>query len=107
MGVYLLHFSEPLGNERHWARHYLGYAADLEARLAEHRRGGGARITEVAVERGIQLILVRSWPGGRTTERKLKSQHRHPRLCPLCNSKASKQKARADKPDGPVESPDF
>ena len=38
--VYLVHFSEPY---RH-ARHYTGWTVDLDARLAEHRAGRGARL---------------------------------------------------------------
>ena len=46
--VYLLHFSEAYGpgggaNGRGTARHYTGWAADLNARLAEHEQGRGAR----------------------------------------------------------------
>ena len=37
--VYLVHFTEPY---RH-ARHYTGWTADLESRLAEHQAGRGAR----------------------------------------------------------------
>jgi hypothetical protein len=46
--VYLLHFDRPY---RH-ARHYLGWTADetVDARLARHRAGGGARL--IAVIRG-------------------------------------------------------
>jgi predicted GIY-YIG superfamily endonuclease len=36
MSIYLLHFDKPL----HHAKHYLGLADDLEARLARHTAGG-------------------------------------------------------------------
>lgn len=78
--VYLLHFSSPLAH----ARHYLGTAKDLERRLKQHRAGKGARICAVAVEQGIELILARTWRGGRRLERALKNQHNAPRLCPVC-----------------------
>lgn len=87
MAVYLLHLSRPLGNERHQASHYLGYSPDrhLDQRIADHRAGQGARITQVAVERGITLTVVRTWPGlSRTDERRMKNQHHHARLCPVC-----------------------
>ena len=86
--VYLLHFSAPLGNERHQAQHYIGSAPDsrLQTRIAEHQRGAGARITQVAVERGIGLEVVRTWPGGRQEERRLKNRKAAPRLCPVCRA---------------------
>jgi predicted GIY-YIG superfamily endonuclease len=36
--IYLLHFERPFGH----ARHYLGSAEDLEARLTEHAADAGA-----------------------------------------------------------------
>jgi predicted GIY-YIG superfamily endonuclease len=79
--AYLLHFSEKISDH---AGHYLGSAKDLDHRLGEHARGQGARLTQVAVERGISWDLVRTWPGGRQQEYRLKRQHNGPRLCPLC-----------------------
>jgi predicted GIY-YIG superfamily endonuclease len=78
---YLIHFSEPYKH----AKHYLGSAEDVYARLQQHRAGQAARLTQVVVEAGIGLELVRTWPGGRTLERRLKRQHNSPRLCPICN----------------------
>lgn len=46
---YLIHFERPY---RH-ARHYLGWTVDLEARLAKHRAGNGARLLRVATAAGI------------------------------------------------------
>ena len=86
MPVYLLHFEKPY---RH-ARHYLGYAADLEVRLAQHRAGRGARLLEVITEAGISFTLARTWEGDRTMERRLKNRHASPRLCPLCRSEDSR-----------------
>jgi len=82
--VYLLHFARPY---RH-ARHYLGYAEDLERRLARHRAGTGARLLEVISEAGITWRLVRTWSGSRTLERQLKGRHSGVRLCPLCRGVA-------------------
>lgn len=83
MPCYLLHFSRPLAH----ARHYAGFSeADVEERVAQHVAGRGARITQVAVSRGIELHLVRIWPkGSRKLERKLKdgSLTDH---CPLCRA---------------------
>jgi predicted GIY-YIG superfamily endonuclease len=84
--VYLLHFERPY---RH-ARHYLGYAADLDMRLARHRAGRGARLVEVITEAGISFTLARTWEGDRTMERRLKNRHASPRLCPLCRSERSR-----------------
>ena len=82
MTVYLLCFDRPY----HHARHYLGFAEDLDARLAQHRRGAGARLIQVIAGAGIGWRLARTWPGGdRTLERRLKNQHHGPRLCPACN----------------------
>ncbi len=78
---YLLHFSRPY---RH-AKHYLGFTTDLLTRLRLHDAGQGARLTQVAREAGIDLILARTWNGDRGYERRLKRQHNSPRLCPICN----------------------
>lgn len=79
--VYLIHFSEPLKH----ARHYLGYTRDLPARMDQHRNGHGARLLQVIQQFGIEYDVVRTWPGSRVLERKLKDQHHTPRLCPICN----------------------
>lgn len=80
-GVYLIHFSEPYKH----ARHYVGYADDIQRRFREHKKGQGARLCEVVVEAGIKLHLVRTWPGAdREFERKLHSRGKSI-FCPLCN----------------------
>jgi predicted GIY-YIG superfamily endonuclease len=79
--VYLLHFSRPL----HHARHYLGSTRDLDARLAEHLAGRGARLVEVVIGLGITIELARTWEGGRDLERRLKRRKSSPRLCPVCS----------------------
>lgn len=80
--IYLLHFDAPY---RH-ARHYLGTAAagHLEARLAAHAAGRGARLTQVVAAAGIGWQLARTWPGGRDRERQLKRQGGASRRCPMC-----------------------
>ena len=55
--VYLVHFSEPY---RH-ARHYTGWTVDLDARLAEHKAGRGARLLQVIAQAGIGWTLARTW----------------------------------------------
>jgi hypothetical protein len=81
MAVYLLHI-EP--SYKH-AAHYLGHAEDTGPRFNAHYHGRGARLTQVAVEAGCELILARVWPDGdRKLERRLKRRHSGVRLCPIC-----------------------
>lgn len=85
---YLIHFSRPVGdptNPRGQARHYLGHAEDLEARLDTHAKGNGARLMEVLAELGVPWQLVRTWPGNYQAEKRLKRHHNSPRFCPICN----------------------
>jgi hypothetical protein len=78
--IYLLHFDRPY---RH-ARHYTGWTTDLDARLAAHIVGDGARLIEVIEQAGIGWTLARTWTGTRNTERALKRQGGASRRCPLC-----------------------
>ncbi|GLH97372.1 hypothetical protein [Phytohabitans aurantiacus] len=78
--IYLLHFDRPY---RH-ARHYLGWARDLDARLAHHAAGTGARLLAVVAAAGITWTLARTWTGTKTRERALKRQGGASRRCPLC-----------------------
>jgi predicted GIY-YIG superfamily endonuclease len=89
--VYLLHFDRPY---RH-ARHYLGWAQDVQARLALHACGRGARLLQVVRDAGIAWTLARTWPGTpRWRERQLKAQGGASRRCPLCGV--------APRPDHPM-----
>ena len=82
MCVYLLHFEKPYKH----ARHYVGYANNLNARLEHHANGTGARLMQVIRQAGIGWTLVRIWPtADRATERKIKNWHNAPDLCPVCN----------------------
>jgi predicted GIY-YIG superfamily endonuclease len=93
--VYLLHFSTPY----HHARHYLGFTDDLDARLADHRSGQGARLLSVIKDAGIAWTLARTWSGDRKFERKLKDRKATPRLCPICaGEKALNRAAKIFKP---------
>ncbi|SRR6266498_1537468 len=78
--IYLIHFERPYKH----ARHYLGWATDLEHRLRQHRAGYGARLLDVIQQAGIAWSLARTWPGTRTRERQLKRQGGASRCCPLC-----------------------
>ena len=83
---YLLHFDRPYigANGKGIARHYTGSATDLQARLAEHEKGQGARLLQVVKAAGITWRLARTWPGGRDRERQLKNQGGASRRCPEC-----------------------
>lgn len=81
MYVYLIHFSRPY----HHARHYIGFTSDYKVRFALHKQGKAARLTQVVVDSGIKLRLVRVWIGGRTFERRLKNRKNAKLLCPICN----------------------
>lgn len=92
-GVYLLHI-EPAYKQ---ARHYTGYADDIDRRLNQHRSGTGARLTQVVVEAGHELQLAKVWPGAtRLDERRLKNRKNAPRLCPICAERARQAAAAAD-----------
>ena len=83
MAVYLLHFDRPLKH----ARHYLGFATQVKRRVAHHRAGTGARLTQVLREQGIGFTVVRVWAGGdRALERRLKNRKNSSRLCPVCRA---------------------
>lgn len=92
--VYLLHYTQAIGNPSKptgYAQHYLGSTSkSLKHRLAQHASGQGAKITAAFARQNINFICVRTWDGGRTVERYLKSRHNHSRLCPLCNPNAYK-----------------
>lgn len=86
MAVYLLHFDEPLGH----TRHYSGFAkeADCKKRLQRHADGNGARLLQVAIERGITWQVAKIWPeADRAFERKLKARGQST-ICPLCVERA-------------------
>ena len=89
--VYLLHFRSPY---RH-ARHYLGFfPGDVTIRVAAHQAGQGPRLLAVVSQAGIGVDLVRTWPGDRSFERRLKRRHNGPRLCPVCRSAALAHNAK-------------
>ncbi|ASC70294.1 hypothetical protein XM38_012310 [Halomicronema hongdechloris C2206] len=85
-GCYLLHFRQPLDpSTPNRARHYIGYATDIDKRIKQHRKGRGSRFCAVAHERGIEFDVVCTWPNmGRDFERALKAQKNAPRLCWCC-----------------------
>lgn len=85
--VYLLHFDRKISGH---AGHYIGFSTKLEKRLEAHENGSGARLVEVATERGIRFELVRTWRRAtRTFERQLKNRKNAARLCPICREDAN------------------
>lgn len=81
--VYLLHFDRPI-SDRHTAQHYIGWAYHLGSRANQHLAGRGARLTQIAKERGIGFVIAAAWPGDRHYERRLKNRKNAPKLCPIC-----------------------
>lgn len=94
--IYLIHLDQPMKH----ARHYLGFAIDLDARIETHRRGIAESCSFMrAVHKAkITWSVVRTWKGSRDLEKKLKcrrprkdgsrtrggSMTRH---CPLCRER--------------------
>lgn len=100
--VYLYHLDAPLDAAHPTQpRHYGGFCefGRLPERDQTHHKGerwthewdgekkhtGAARFLAVAVERGIDFRIVRTWRGTRDDERRLKQQKNFPALCPICN----------------------
>lgn len=79
--IYLLHFEKPYQH----ARHYLGWSAELNARLSEHHAGRGSKLMAAVVQAGIPFVVARTWTGDTFDERRLHRQNNSPRLCPICN----------------------
>lgn len=71
------------------AGHYLGSTAQaVEARIAEHVAGRGSPLIAAAIAAGSRVELVKTWPGGRDLERRLKRAHHHARHCSTCRHAA-------------------
>ncbi|HLY75933.1 MAG TPA: endonuclease [Planctomycetota bacterium] len=83
--VYMLHFDRPV---RH-ARHYRGWASNLDGRLAHHAAGTGAKLTALAVRMGIGFQLAVSYPGDKNEERRFHNMGGATRLCPICKENSN------------------
>jgi len=84
--VYLFHFHQPLGNpanRRAQASHYVGFAEDLEARLAAQLAGRGAKIVQAAIARGIGFDIYH-WPACLAVEKLIKRRKETAVFCPTC-----------------------
>ena len=89
-GVYLLHFESPYQH----ARHYIGWAKDIDARVSAHVSGRGSKLTQAVHYAGIAMQLVRKWTGEtRGFERKLKNRKNAAQLCPICVDRFNKRAA--------------
>ena len=88
--VYLIHFERPYkaktGAMKKQAQHYIGWAKDLEARIAEHRASRGARLIEIVNADGIHWDVVQTWTGDRKLERQLKNRKKSRCFCPACRA---------------------
>src|SRR5438105_4055488 len=78
--VYLVHFDSPFGH----ARHYTGWAANLEGRLWHHANATGANLLRHVRAAGIGWTLARTWQATRRKERSLKNSGGASRYCPIC-----------------------
>lgn len=94
--VYLIHLSQPLGNDgnggRNSASHYLGWTGGaLEERIAAHGTSKGSCLLAEANRRGIAWEVVRTWEDvDRHFERRLKRRGSAKRICPCCNPDAER-----------------
>ena len=87
--VYLIHLEAPV---RH-ATHYIGWTpGEVTARLVTHRAGRGSRMLAAVAAAGIGFDVVRTWPGGRLEERRIKRMRMAPRLCPTCRANPGREK---------------
>lgn len=80
--VYLLHFDGKIADH---AQHYLGWASNVDTRIAQHKAGNGARITAELKRLGMTFEVVAIWPGTRNDERRMKRRHHHSRYCHVCS----------------------
>lgn len=86
--LYILHFSKPYKH----AKHYLGFTDNFDARIADHRKGSGARLVKVILEAGIDFEAFAINDGDRKAERLLKNQKNAARFCPKCKAMKESQK---------------
>lgn len=86
--IYLIHFDKPIGdmsNPRSQALHYLGWTKDLGKRLDRHSIGRGSAIMRAVMNSGVGWKVVKTWPGTRDEERRMKNQKNSKRYCPSCD----------------------
>lgn len=84
-GLYLLHFAPPYKH----ARHYLGYAVDIDRRVREHLACGGrsSPLVRAAIGVGSTVTVARIFAGAdRRRERSIKRAGGLGRSCPICRA---------------------
>ena len=96
-GFYILHFENEVGSgEMGRAQHYCGSAKNLRKRFLQHLGGcgfGGARLTEVANEKGIKFFMAAAYQtetedDARAYEAYFKKCAKNGRRsCPCCGGK--------------------
>ncbi len=83
--VYLIHFEKKYQH----AQHYIGWVMNktfFGRRIAYHRSGSGAHLMAAVSQAGIEWKVVRTWKDGtHDFERRLHSDKKSSRLCPICN----------------------
>ncbi len=89
--IYLIHFSEPLAHAQHYVGFVDGGQNSLDARLNAHKCGAGAKILAECNRRGIHYEVVKTMPGDRTDERRIKNGHNTPRMCSICSQTKNKK----------------
>lgn len=81
--IYLIHFHIPFKH----ARHYTGWAKNVDDRLAERIEGSAhsSKLCKAATAAGCRLEIARIWKDKtRNDERQMKLQGGASRRCPLC-----------------------
>lgn len=94
--LYIFHFNAPLGNlsnPRAQANHYVGFADDLDSRIAKQLAGKGAKLVAAAMKQGLIFELYH-WPAPLATEKLVKKTKKTSLYCPACCA-AKGRKARA------------
>lgn len=81
--LYVIHFEYPYKH----ARHYLGSTYNLDARVARHEAGNGARLMQVVKENNIPYRVHVIGVGDKYEEHRLKS-HSSSRYCPECEGRS-------------------
>lgn len=86
--VYVLHFDRPVGTERQQAQHYVGFTTDPDQRFEDHVRGNGARLVQVAMERGASIAVAIEIRGvDQTWEYRMKNRGSMRKVCPHCTGR--------------------
>lgn len=82
--IYLVHFQTPFKH----AKHYLGFTdVSLQQRFARHmsnaKKRRGSALMRAVMKARIRFKVVRTWPGDRDRERRMKVSGNSWR-CPIC-----------------------